>query len=152
MDDKEIESIRKLEEATGIDLFCVVLTKARTAIPDASLQWDECKQDIIESLDVITEEFLIDYVNKKSQDKPRANRQQLHTKGIKKIKADADGLPTKESIRNEFLQILSRLRLQKNKPQWFKDKLCEGNERMHVPVIMLENHKLLQTETLAIRL
>ncbi|XP_062522901.1 uncharacterized protein LOC134197568 isoform X2 [Corticium candelabrum] len=146
IDAKEIESIKMLEAATGLDLFCVVLTMARSPITSACLKWDECKQDIKDSLDVITEEFQTDYINEhKEDDDTNTDRDLLLSNAKKEINADADGLPKKRGIKEKFLQIFWRHNFQKTKKQWYEEKICRQN-KLPVPVVMLENAELLQTE------
>ena len=149
IDAKEIESIKTLETATGLDLFCVVLTMARSPITNACLKWDECKQDIKNSLDVITEEFQTDYINEHIEDDDSdTDRDLLLSNAKKEINADADGLPKKRGIKEKFLQIFWRRKFQKTKTQWYEERLRRQN-KLPVPVVMLENTELLQTEKLA---
>ena len=149
IDAKEIESIKMLEKATGLDLFCVVLTMARSPITSACLKWDECKQGIKDSIDVITEEFQTDYINEhKEDDDTNTDRDLLLSNAKKEINADADGLPKKRGIKEKFLQIFWRHKFQKTKKQWYEEKICRQN-KLPVPVVMLENAELLQTEKLA---
>ena len=140
LDNKEEESIRKLEEAICIPVSCVVLTHAKSAFEQASLDWDTSKEQVQEHLHYITEEFVTDFKAKHYDDEDlidlseQKREERLTEKVQEEIKPGSDNLPTRKRTRQEFLHILSRKQLIEKKKQWYPLKL--GRE---LPVMLIEN-------------
>lgn len=154
VDAKEVESIRKLEDATSIPLSCVVLTKARAPNPNASLDWERCKQEVKIELGAIEEDFRSDFILKHIDDDDlngldEYGRQAAMSKKVNdEIAPDTEDLPTRERVQQEYVHILGRKRHLEFKQQWFGERLSRPG-RPPVPVMLLENHKSQQTDRLA---
>ncbi|XP_062522766.1 uncharacterized protein LOC134197452 [Corticium candelabrum] len=148
LDNKEVESIRKLEEAICIPVSCVVLTHAKSAFEQASLDWDTSKEQVQEHLHSIAEEFVTDFKAKHYDDEDlidlsEQNREERLTEKVQEeIKRGSDNLPTRKRTRQEFLHILSRRQLIEIKKQWYPLKL--GRE---LPVTLIENKPSHMTES-----